>query len=822
MNHKFALHNFAGQPRTYFLVEGEDVKPTGQPKQNPTHHIAVLDVSGSMWGDLDSVKSVIEKVFTAEEFNDPSQKVSFITYSSNGDCRVHFEKVTVGAVMAPNSPHLAEIRNLRTRGLTGISQALAKAESLVNDDEMTCISLHTDGYANDPSPFSEAQNILTHVQALEKHPNVFCNTVAYRNWCDFALLDAISNRLSGVCVRVSSARQVYDALHSSQSMLAGSMAPTIEAGIGNADFITFVSKSATKVLGGTSTLNVRGLAADDDATVYRYMEVDEATYHKSTYPVCGDNGSNNDPVLAYARAQVALGNLTSAKFALISTRSQALINGHIRAMVAAEVSKMGEAIEQHLFQPTTEVLTQDYGLDTSGPSVLSLVSHLNHYRSSLRVNVEDLGKSYKRRGLKKVAGKRDDDGNIVPPNAKLQTPRDQTAVQVTSIDINRDTATINIKLVQDGTLIDSDGNTVDEIAGIKLDLKDYRNYTLVGDGSVNTPVLPLRTSDKRCFAGLKNMGLVEGDFDPSKQYDLRIGEMPLVDYDQDFEEAQPELFNDIAKLTVLQKILSGLTKGESEALTGDQIAALKDYHITPALYFSPPSTTPYSDIKDALNKGEVDTRMSYKVKLGTPDIIHVGKLKSGNAYLQRRFTRTLADGTMDKKPTLDQWWADGSVWGVKSLSARTKLDAVDNLTYPIYEGFLGLGDASALNDVLEAAFIDTQKFDSALNGGMGRDEALDFFKECLRKTDSAVEALYQLHVCPLAFYVGATGLVPDTFTSTAMTADDLTKKFPQAKLGKAEKEGMYYEIADGLLLGVFLKGEHFSTDLGVKAAAALA
>lgn len=818
-NTKFALRNFAGKPTTYCLVESTDAKPTGPAQSAPTHHIAMLDVSGSMWGDLDAVKSVIEKVFTAEEFNDPSQKVSLITYSSNGDCRVHFERVTVADVMAPGSPHLAEIRNLRVRGMTGISQALARAERLINDNEATCLSLHTDGYANDPSPFSEARNIVAHVEAIERHPNVFCNTVAYRNWCDFALLDAIANRLSGVCVRVSSARQVYEALHSSQSLLAGSMAPTIEAGIGNADFITFVSKSAGKVLGGTSTLNVRGLSSSDDATVYRYREVDEAVYNKTDVPECNSNATI-DPVLAFARVQVALGNLTSAKFAVISTRYPSLINNHIRAMVASEVSQMGAAIEDRLFNPTNEAMTPGYGLDTSGPSVLALVTHLNQYRNSLRVNVADLSQGYKRRGLKKIAGKRDDQGNIVPPNAKLQTPRDQTAVQVASIDINRDTATINIKLVQDGTLINSNGEPVEEIEGVRLNLKDYRNYTIVGDGSINTPVLPVRMSDKRCFAGLKQMGLVTGEFDPTQQYDLRIGDMPLVDYDQEFDDIDPNLFNDILKVTVLQKLISGLTQGESEALTGDQIEALKEYHVTPALYFSPPTTTPYSDLTEALNKGEVDTRMSYKVKLGTPDIIHVGKLKSGNAYLQRRFTLTLADGTEAPKPTLDQWWEDGVTWGLKKISARTKLDAVDDLTYPIYEGFLGLGDNSALVDVLHLANIDATEFDSAIHGGMDRDEAVEFFKGCLRNVNSALDGLYERHVCPLAFYVGATGLVPDNLATKAMTADELADKFPQANLGKAEKEGMYYEVADGLLLGVFTQGEHFSTDLGVQAARA--
>jgi len=818
---KFALHNYAGKPVQFFTVEAQDVTPDPQAAAKaPSHHIAVLDVSGSMWGEIDSVKSIIEKVFTAEEFNDPSMKISLLTYSSNGDCRIHFEKVTVEEVMAPNSPHLAEIRNLRVRGLTGISQSLVTAETLIDDSEVTCISLHTDGYANDPSPYSEAQNIVTAVEALEKHPNVFVNTVGYRSYCDFALLGAIANRLSGKSMQASNAREVYKALHDTQTLLAGQMSPVIEAGIGSFDFLTFVSKKAQKVLGSDKTLTIRGLSGDDDATVYRYKEVDEAAYAAAPGPVC-DGLTNASPLLAYAKAQTALGNLNAAKFAMVSTKLGGLIDRNSRALVAAEVAAMATDIESYLYGTKTENLTLKYGLGETGPSILSLLQVLNTYRSSLRVNVSDLANGYKRRGVKRIPGSRDEKGVLVPPTHKLQTPRDSTAVAVSGLDINRDTATANIRLVENGALIEtSTGNPVYEVAGIKLDLKSFRNYTLVGDGKVNVDVLPIKTNDKRCFTALKGMGLVTGDFDPSKQYDLALSTMPLVDYDQSFGDVVPNLFDDLASLTVLQKILSGLTAGTSEALTSEQIADLKAHYISPALYFTPPSTVPYTDLKDAQSAGEVDTYLSYKVKIGTPSVTNVGKLKSGNAYLQRRFSLKLADGTEVKKPKLADWWTDGAVWSIKQLSARTKLDSVDELSMPIYEDFITgyMGDNSQLVDVLELAHADVDGFRDAINGGKDQDETLAVFKNALTSINYAIDVLYEHHICPLAFYVGATGLVPDSFDS-AMTADQLVEKYPAVKLAKAEKEGTFYDMPgnNDLILGVFVKAEHFSTEWGIAA-----
>jgi len=831
---KFALHNYGGSPVKFFTVAAQDAKPpAGAAAKAPSHHIAMLDVSGSMWGELDAVKSIIEKVFTAEEFNDPAMKITLITYSSHGDCRTHFERVTVEDVLAPNSPHLTEIRNLRVRGLTGISQALQAAELLIDDKEVTCLSLHTDGYANDPSPYSEAQHIVGVVEALEKHPNAFCNTVGYRSYCDFALLGAIANRLSGKAMQANNAREVYAALHDTQTLLAGQMSPVIEAGIGDFDFLTFVSYKAKKVLGSDTSLTIRGLASDDDATVYRYKEVTEAEYAAAAGPVCGDQHTNLDPILAYCRAQIALGNLNAAKYAMISTRITNLIGQHSRALVASEVAAMAAAVEGHLFGMFTAMWSPDYGLGATGPSLLSVLGVLNDYKGSLRLNVTELLKGYRRRGLKRVAGVRNDKGEIEAPVVRLLTDPDQTAVQVVSIDINRDTATVNIKTIQDGVLVSNrpiDPNTghkagklgIGEVAGIKLDLKDFRNYTLVGDGRVTVPVLKLRTSDKRCFAALKTLGAVTGEFDPSSEFKIRLDQMPLVDYDQNFGTIDRKAFETLAQLTVFQKILSGLTAGTSEALTDEQIAALKDHYITPALYFSPPTTTPYTDLKDALSAGEVDTYLSYKVKVGTPEITNLGKLKSGNAYLQRRFTLHGADGVEVPKPTLSDWWADGNTWAIKVLSARTKLDGVDELSYPIYEAFLGLGDRSVLRSLLAGAdwdSADIAEFEDVLDGGVSQDSAITLFKGMLQGVNVAIDRIYQETLTPLAFYIGATGLVPDSLGMTAMTADQLVEKRPDVKLSKDEKEGTFYELPGPLLLGVFTEAQHFSTERGVQVVA---
>ena len=825
---RFALRNFAGEPTAFYRVESETLDTAGDLAESlPTHHIIGIDVSGSMYYDLDKLKPMIEKLLTLEEFNDPTLKVSLVTYSSSGDVRVHFERATVADVMAPGSKQLQEVRNLRVRGLTCISQGLRAAEKLIDDTETTCISIHSDGYANDRSPNAERRDIAAAVDTLQNHPNAFCNTLAYGSWADFNTLSGIANALSGTCLQVTDIRQVYGAMHDATKLLAGDMAPVLEVGVGKADFVVVVSKDARKVLGSTEALAVRGLSAGNDATAYRLFSLTSDEFDASELPQV-NAGTDGDVVLAFARTQVALGNLNAAKYGLVAYRDEKLLGDHYRALTGTDVAAMAEAMEAALFtQGRVASVSATFGLPAQGPSVLSVLGTLAGYRSGIRVNVEDLAKSYSRRGLKRVPGTREDDGTLTPPNAKLALERSTDPfVDVSGIEVNRNTATCNIRLVEDGTLIDlrpgNEDNPISEVEGVKLALKSYRNYTVVSDGALNVETLPIRISDKRCFKALADLGVVSGKFDPKAQYDIDLGSLPLVDFNQSFD-LPGDIFERLARLTVLSKILSGVTAGSSEALTAEQIAGLKDVHVSPALYFSPPTTNAYTVLADAIAKGQVDTRLSYKIDVGTPDITGLGKLKSGNAYLDRRFVVTDAAGDKVKKPKLPLLLDDGAVVALKPLSARTKLDKVDDLTFPIYEEFLGLADNGHLLGALNDAGFDYDErkaFGAAVKGG-DRDERVEALSAALRKVNGAIDRIYGETVSPLVFYVGATGLVPDEFNAKALTAEQVAEKFPTIKLSKGEKtEGTFFVLPSGLLLTVFVKGEHFTTDAGLAAAKA--
>lgn len=145
---RYTLYNFLGKERAYYLVDRVTLEtpPEGQGKQAAAHSIIIVDRSGSMYSHV-------------EEYAHYGLLVTLISYSSQGNLFIHFQRVPIRDVMARGSRCQQEIKKIRATALTGMSQALQLAVSLVRDGEPTGITLHTDGFANDPSPASEAKNL---------------------------------------------------------------------------------------------------------------------------------------------------------------------------------------------------------------------------------------------------------------------------------------------------------------------------------------------------------------------------------------------------------------------------------------------------------------------------------------------------------------------------------------------------------------------------------------------------------------------------------------------------------------------------------------
>lgn len=805
---KFTVYDFAGEPYRYYLCEEIDLhstKPTK--KRQPAHHCMIVDASGSMYHDMPDVRATLEKICTLDEYNNPDLRLSLISFSSSGDVKLHFSKVTVADVMKKDSAYLKAIQTLNTRAMTGMSQSLKLAESIVDDSDVTAISLHTDGYANDPSPTSEHAAIEQLIGQLKKHPNLFVNTIGYRDWCDYNLLAKIANSLSGTCVQAKGIKQVYDSLNGTTALLAGVMSPTLELSKGDADYLIFSSDRARKILGSQDSLFVRGLSDSDDKSAWRLKAVDAKTFKKASNDV--QALGFHKAMLVFARAQLAEGQINFAKYLMTSTRVESL-RKHTRALVSNDIAAFASDLEDMALKTGggTPPMVKDFALASSGPALLDLFQVMNEHRDGFLVNIEKLKEGYKRRGLKRLTGTRDENGKLIEPETDTKFRDDSEWVETSGFELNNADASVNLLISRPVDLTErKTGKRIGEVAGVKLnDLRAYNNYTIIGDGMLNTEKLVVRVTDKALHAELKKMGNLM-TFDPNDVITMNLASVPIVDYATKFKGIDLPVFEGLMRLTVLQKALKAITTAPEAKprFTEAQLAELKKHHITPALYYSPPTTNPYTKLEDAIANGEVDHRVSFKIAFGTKDCLHLGELYSGNEYLQRRFTLTL-DGKDVPKPTWDSWLSDKAEWGVKELSARTKLNPIDTITYPIYETLLGIDADGTLGNLVEE-IVPAKKLGKLNKQMQARD--VEGVKDLLGFVEKQIETIYHRYLRPLVFYVGASGLVPDSLDATALTAEAFEQKY-DVKLGKNEKMGTFFVLPNGLILSVFTENKLFS------------
>jgi hypothetical protein len=165
-----------------------------------------------------------------------------------------------------------------------------------------------------------------------------------------------------------------------------------------------------------------------------------------------------------------------------------------------------------------------------------LVKLLDDNRGTFVINRQALQDVYVRRGLKRLQGTRDESGKLIEPALKTEFVNDDAYLPITSFEVNRNTATLNLMLTRRVRLVPAaGGKPLTQVAGITLDdLGTFNNYTLVGDGELTVPYLRVKISNKSLFDKLANEGVLEVEGQPAAKYDkdqeytLRLDQLPIV------------------------------------------------------------------------------------------------------------------------------------------------------------------------------------------------------------------------------------------------------------------------------------------------------
>ena len=751
--------------------------PTPSVEPEVTHHIFVVDRSGSMWGDIDGLKSSIEQALAVESLMHSNVETTLISFSSHGDVTTHWTHVPADKVTELSGPYLKELRSIRATCLTGISQAMNLALDHVKDGQTTGITLFTDGYANDPSAATENKSLDAFVRrASTGFPNVFVNTIGYRDWCDWPRMNAIASALSGRCVKAGSFKDVLNTMRDTQALLAGRVRPAIRIK-GDTESFAFGINFATGQVNSApigDDLILRGVGADDQIEVFRVVK-GEATYNlpKGVRVIDAD-----DAYLAGALALgfAGMGEIRPAKEILFASGNKTLWAEHQSAMTPTSIA----ALVTDLSAWTKAGNNDGYemGKNTKPKyNLFDLADAINALPSrSVGIDTDAFYSAYRRRSVKKVAGTREADGSITPPNAEL-VARDGARTFIKGVAFNKADASVQIdteKAVWVKRL--SDGKVFHEVEFVSLDgLRDYRSFTLISSGERNVDVLPIEVYTKEAWAALTPFMI------PSQAKDFAPGDKAKIELKRFRMEAETvptpdemlSAITDRFTATAETKILSAMQdKAAASPFTPEQIAALKDLHLTPALYFSAPSTVHYADKDEAVRTGKIDSFTRYKINFGTVEIPSTDEFRSGNAFLDRRYTVEVG-GVAVTKPKLDTY-LQGATYTVKPPNPKAKDTAADAVMAKVADAIL-------------------------LNGPrLSNDQITDRLRDAKKRAEKA-DLVFQ----GLVMEIGCTGLIPSEIEKVATRYEpaDYAAKYG-VKLGKDEQEGIFYVLANGIVISI--------------------
>ncbi|MDY6899178.1 MAG: hypothetical protein SWZ49_14030, partial [Cyanobacteriota bacterium] len=556
----------------------------------------------------------------------------------------------------------------------------------------------------------------------------------------------------------------------------------------------FLSESTRKIKCTSGILKIDGLKQEDTGIIYKYKPISKQTFNQLQIPVV----QNHQAVYAFVKANLVEGSLNFAKYTLFSTFNEKLIAKHAKALTNHQLNNFERDIEKAIF--SSEEIQQSELIqmrENNQTSLLELIQILESHRHSIIVNLKHLRENYQYKGVKRLKGSRDANGQLIKPWLKTEYIDDGDFVEMGCFEMNRNTATINMLITRKVKLVKAEDETpIIEIAGLLAnDLTSYNNYTVVSDGEINIKSLKVKISSKKTFDLLKRKGVIIAEnFDFRSDYTIDLENLPLVKLDGKYSNING-LFKQLAEVRILASIISAHLKQESDTFVPEQLDELKRHYLSENLYLNFPTT------KD---EGAIDTRISYKIDIGSQDILNLSKLYSANKFLERRYeVYDTETGEIFVKPNFEMTLRESIAVRPKSLSPRMKITKVDELMKPIFDDFLGIENNGKVASILEKIGGVSR------NVVKGKQERIALLIALKAKLDEYVEKVYRDKISPLVFYIGSTGLLPDGMEGKAMSAIQLAAKYPNLSFSKDEAEGLFFEVGDSLI-GVYEKVECFS------------
>ncbi|WP_414572575.1 hypothetical protein [Nostoc sp. CCY 9925] len=453
-------------------------------------------------------------------------------------------------------------------------------------------------------------------------------------------------------------------------------------------------------------------------------------------------------------------------------------------------------------------------------SLVELIQIFAEYRNNIIVSIKHLQEDYQRTSVKRVRGVRDEKGELIQPWLRTENIDNAEYVGMGEFHFNRNTATINMLIKRKVKLAKlADQTPTFEVAGLLVnDLNSFNNYTIVSDGKINVKSLQVKISSKKAFELLKGKGVLDAKyFDFRTEYTIQLDSLPLVTADSHYSSIDG-LFNQIAEIKVLTSIISAHLKKESDIFVAEQLDEFKKHYLSKNIYINFPTTNEYTDIHQALANGTLESRLSYKIDIGSQDILNLSKLHSANKFLNRMYRLYDKDtGEIITKASFEMAFNQNLAVRHRLLSSRTKITKVDELMKPIFDDFLGLEQNGLVAGILRkvgAESLAQLLQDKQAGKQINKEEMVAALTAANSKLEQYIEKIYQDKISPLVFYIGSTGVLPEQMSAKAMTAQEAAAKYPNLQFSKNEQQGTFFAVGDSMI-GIYTKTEYYSKNVAI-------
>lgn len=487
-----------------FLVSNTFYTASLSVVSSPVNHVAVIDCSGSMSGDLPLLRKQLKNKLST--LLRPGDTFSAIWFSGRGEFGTLLDTVGVESLKDITSIHTAIDRWLRPIGLTGFKEPLREVETLINrtkaknSNEWSLLFL-SDGCDN-CWPRTDIVSVVETLTGKLARATV----VEYGYYADRAFLSKMASKLGG--------EHVFAQDFEGYDIAFETVLKKESAGKKHEFVIT------GDVIGGIAWTFEGGSIVAFDVGGDGKVSVPESTkdlFHLSPVKPDAYMPLKEDIQALYsALALFSLRAKPEVIFPILSALGDvAFINKFANCFGKQSYSDFAEQAKAATFNSRLRLLA---GFDPDrvpAEDAFTLIEFLQLLASdeNNRVMLDSEDFKYSRIGRARVAN--DDALKFVPHGATRlqQTLGEDEGYSVRNLVFNEDRPNVSIGVRKEGTIDLSDEADRPATVPTTFETAIHRNYAIIKDGLVNVDKLPVKITKKTVNA------MRAAGFDPSITFD---------------------------------------------------------------------------------------------------------------------------------------------------------------------------------------------------------------------------------------------------------------------------------------------------------------